>query len=409
MLSDAQFGFRKYHSTATCILRLLDNIYRNMDSGKLTGVVFLDLKKAFDTVDHVILLRKLNTFNIGPLAIKWFDSYLKDRTQSVKSNGVKSDYQPITCGVPQGSILGPLLFILYINDLYTFLNDASVSLYADDTALYTSASTQIEIKLTLQIELTVVCEWLKANKLTLNANKTKYVIFGTKQQLTTKPDLNLYVGQDKIDRVESMKYLGVILDDHLSFDEHIKYIINKSSKKLGVLQRSREFLNKSTKILLYKSLVLPHLDYCDIVYMCIKEENLHKLQKIQNCACRIILKADKYASVKSLHQELQLPYLQQRRQIHLAMECFTGVHNQESGLHYMFQQVDDERTRETRSSNKNVIKIENIRTMTGRKAFGFRGPNYWNKLDLEARVIETKDMFKNHISKLICHDVNHPG
>ena len=206
-----------------------------MDKGVMTGVVFLDLKKAFDTVDHTILLKKLNTFNIGPLAINWFASYLSDRVQAVKSNGTKSEYLPITCGVPQGSILGPLLFILYINDLYTFLTDCTVSLYADDTALYTSAKTQIEIKLTLQIELTVVCEWLKANKLTLNAKKTKYVIFGTKQTLTTKPDLNLKVGNDKIERATSMKYLGVILDDHLTFDEHIAYIINKSSKKLGVL------------------------------------------------------------------------------------------------------------------------------------------------------------------------------
>ena len=191
--------------------------------------------------------------------------------QAVKSNGVKSEYKPIKCGVPQGSILGPLLFILYINDLYTYLTDSAVSLYADDTALYTSAKTQIEIKLTLQIELTIVCEWLKVNKLTLNANKTKYVIFSTKQHLYTKPDLNLYVGQDKINRVNSMKYLGIILDEHLTFDEHITYIINKSSKKLGVLRRAKEFLNKSTKILLHKSLVLPHLDYCDLVYMCTKE------------------------------------------------------------------------------------------------------------------------------------------
>ena len=122
--------------------------------------------------------------------------------------------------------------------------------------------------------------------------------------------------------------------------------------------------------------------------MCTKKENLQKLQKIQNCACRIILRADKYASVKSLHQELQLPFLTHRRQIHFAIECFTGVHNHESGLHYMFQKTDNERTRETRSSNKHQVKVENIRTMTGRKAFGFRGPNFWNKMEYDARVIE---------------------
>ncbi len=206
-----------------------------------------------------------------------------------------------------------------------------------------------------------------------------------------------------------MKYLGVILDDHLTFDEHITYIINKASKKLGVLRRAREFLNKSTKILLYKSLVLPHLDYCDLVYMCTKEQNLQKLQQIQNCACRIILKADNYTSISTLHSELQLPYLSQRRNIHMAMECFTGVHNVESGLHYMFNPIDDTRERETRSTRTNLVKVTNVRTVTGRKAFGFRGPNFWNKLEAESRTITDKPAFKNHISKVVCRDVNHPG
>ena len=114
-----------------------------MDQGCLTGVVFLDLKKAFDTVDHNILVRKLESFNISEQSRAWFKSYLSDRKQAVKVNGIKSRYRPITCGVPQGSILGPLLFMIYINDLYLYLNESKVSLYADDTALYSSAKTQI--------------------------------------------------------------------------------------------------------------------------------------------------------------------------------------------------------------------------------------------------------------------------
>ena len=118
---------------------------------------------------------------------------------------------------------------------------------------------------------------------------------------------------------------------------------------------------------------------------------------------------DNYTSTMTMHQELQLPLLTQRRQIHLAMECFSGVHNQESGLHCMFQHMDNNRLRDTRSSNKHKVKVENIRTTTGRKAFGFRGPNFWNKIDDDSRQIEEKGAFKNHISKLICRDVNHPG
>ena len=198
-------------------------------------------------------------------------------------------------------------------------------------------------------------------------------------------------------------------DDHLTFDEHVTYIVNKASKKLGVLRRAREFLNRSTKILLYKSLVLPHLDYCDLVYMCTKEENLQKLQLIQNSACRIILKADNYASIKMLHEELQLPLLSERRTIHMAMECFSGVHNTESGLHYMFKPQDETCARATRSTRTNLVEVVNIRAVTGRRAFSFRGPNFWNKLEADSRTITDKPAFKTHISKVVCRDVNHPG
>ncbi len=143
--------------------------------------------------------------------------------------------------------------------------------------------------------------------------------------------------------------------------------------------------------------------------MCTKEENLHKLQLIQNCGCRIILKADNYTSIKSLHEELQLPYLSDRRKIHMAMECFTALHNDESGLHYMFKPVDAQCERETRSTRTNRVEISNVRTVTGRKAFSFRGPNFWNKLESDARTISDKPAFKTHISKVVCRDVNHPG
>ena len=372
-------------------------------------MVFLDLKKAFDTVDHTILLNKLRTFNLSQESIDWFKSYLSGRLQSVKHQGVKSAYLPVTCGIPQGSILGPLLFILYINDLNTFLTDCQASLYADDTALYTTAKTQIEIKLNLQIELTVVCEWLKANKLTLNSNKTKYIIFGTKNSLTTKPDLNIHVGTAKIERVSSMKYLGVILDEHLTIDEHITYIITKVSNKLGILRRAHEYLNMNTKILLYKSLVLPQLDYCDLIYMCTTEENLQRLQYIQNSACRIILRADKYTSVREMHQELKLPTLKQRRTIHMAIECHNNIFNQESGLHSMFIKRDSTRVRHTRTTDTNMMTVPNVKSITGRRAFSFRGPHFWNNLASESRLIENKNGFKKHISKEVCRDVNHPG
>ena len=165
----------------------------------------------------------------------------------------------------------------------------------------------------------------------------------------------------------------------------------------------------NTKILLYKSLVLPHMDYCDLICMCTTEENLQRLQYIQNCACRIILRADIYTSVTEMHQELKLPTLKQRRTIHMAIECHNNIFNKASGLHNMFKTLDETRTRRTRATDTNTMCVPNVRSMVGRKAFSYRGPRFWNNLSNEFRLIENKNSFKTHISKETCRDVNHPG
>ena len=151
------------------------------------------------------------------------------------------------------------------------------------------------------------------------------------------------------------------------------------------------------------------MDYCDLCYMCTKEENLKKLQQIQNCACRIILRADNTTSTNILHRELSLPPLQQRRKIHMAMECHNNVYNNEAGLHKFFTQIDTNRVRSTRSENTKRVKVANVRSVVGRKAFSFRGPDFWNSVESDIRLIENKNGFKKHISKLIVRDVNHPG
>ena len=180
ILSDAQFRFRKGHSTTSCVLNLLDLIIRSIDENRFIRVVFLDLRKTFNTVDHGILLQKLSKYGLADNAVLWFENYLNSRQQCTKVSGCKSSLLYIKCGVPQGSILGPLLFILYINDLQDYLGDSRINLYADDTALYVTADPYIELILTLQVEISIVEQWLFANKLTLNTKKTKVMLFGTK-------------------------------------------------------------------------------------------------------------------------------------------------------------------------------------------------------------------------------------
>ena len=194
-LSQVQEG----HSTVSCIMNLTNEILLQMGNGCITGVVFLDLKKAFDTVDHDILLCKLEMYGMGANALEWFRSYLKNRVQCAKVNNIVSSELTTRCGVPQGSILGPLLFIVYINDLNEILSETKANLYADDTAVYISGSNYIEVILALRIEMDNIVQWLRLNKLTLNVSKTKLMIFGSKPKLRNIRDSPLYIGNEQVE------------------------------------------------------------------------------------------------------------------------------------------------------------------------------------------------------------------
>ncbi len=195
-----------------------------------------------------------------------------------------------------------------------------------------------------------------------------------------------------------------MLDQNLTFDDHIEYLHGKAVNKLGILRKSRNFLDQNTSVLLYKSLVLPQFDYCDIVYDCTSLGNLQKLQKLQNSACRTMLLADNRTSVAEMHDDLQLLTLNQRRELHLSVDCHKHVNIPDSSLNYMFK---SKRKRTTRSGPK-LVEVPQRRTATGRKAFSFRGPNHWNNLDVSKRVIENQDSFKRTILKEMLRDVDHP-
>ena len=176
ILYEHQFGFRKFYSTAYSLIEITEQIKNTIDDGKYGCGIFIDLKKAFDTVNHKILLTKLEHYGIRGNILKWFDSYLSGRKQYVFYNGVSSDVAPFTCGVPQGSVLGPLLFLIYINDLPNISKKLSFFLFADDTNIYYESSNLKELELTVNKELKLLSLWLNLNRLALNVSKTNFVI-----------------------------------------------------------------------------------------------------------------------------------------------------------------------------------------------------------------------------------------
>ena len=218
-------GFRSLHSAVTCLLKSTNDWYVNMDKGRFTATVFIDLKKAFDTVDHDILLQKLEKYGVIGLEHTWFSSYLKNRRQLCRVNGVASNMEEIKCGVPQGSCLGPLLFLIYINDLPFALKNSEVTMYADDTSISYSSKNIDELNETLNSDLDSLKQWLEGNKLSLNVIKTQAMVIGSRPNIKKMSDKlvptpSFAIGNSHIEVVDNAKYFGVQLDKHLVWDEH---------------------------------------------------------------------------------------------------------------------------------------------------------------------------------------------
>ena len=219
LLSEYQSGFRPTYSTVTALLETTNNWCVNIDKGLLNGVIFIDLKKAFDTIDHAILLRKLEHYGVDDGALLWFRSYLTDRKQKCYVNGNLSSPLTINCGVPQGSILGPLLFLIYINDLPNCLNLGSPRMYADDTNISFKSKNLVELQDCMNTELKSLNTWLEVNKLSLNMAKTEFMVIGSRRRLATHGnlDLDVFVDNKRIKRVSSSESLGLTIDENLNW------------------------------------------------------------------------------------------------------------------------------------------------------------------------------------------------
>jgi len=228
---------------------------------------------------------------------------LYNRKQYVHYNGVDSDYKPITCGVPQGSILGPLLFILYINDIVNYSDILKFILFADDTNVFHSHKQMSELVKSVNYELEKLSEWFRSNKLSLNVQKTNYIIFTNKK---IPEDDQLTLDGRKLERVVSTKFLGVVIDERLNWAEHVNYISIKISKSLGVLGRVKHILSSSSLLMLYHTMIFPYLNYCNIIWGCAKPTVINKLTVLQKRAVRLVTRSSYRTSTGPLFSKLRL-------------------------------------------------------------------------------------------------------
>ena len=253
-----QYGFRTKHSTLHPIIHLLNHCAEssNKSDPEFTLAVFCDLSKAFDVISHDILLNKLNTYGIRGIANQWFKSYLTQRTQFVEIDKNKSNPLPIQCGVPQGSILGPLLYLIYVNDIYNSCTGNILS-FADDTTLYTSHSDIQQLYTTANTHINNLFEWFCANRLSLNANKTKYIVIRPHQKRCNLTGLNIHIDNISLTRIgndceeRATKFLGMFIDEHLTWKSHISHVNAKVSRSLVAVNQVKNILPKPCLRTLY--------------------------------------------------------------------------------------------------------------------------------------------------------------
>lgn len=375
---NSQYGFRSLHSTELAAYELIERILKDLDNDKIPLNIYLDLSKAFDTLDHQILLSKLSYYGFYDSSLKLMNSYLTDRQQFVDFNGTQSDYCQIKTGVPQGSILGPLLFIIYMNDIYLSSTFFHPLIYADDTTLFVSINTSeiSTISNTINNELENVNTWLKLNKLSLNTSKTKAILFHMPQkQITQLP--NIKIDNYPIVFEDSFNFLGIVLDKNLRWTPHIDLISKKISKINGILNRIKNFLPTYVLVIIYNTLVLPYLNYGTFVWGW-KNRQINILQKK---SIRIISKSSYNAHTSLLFKNLRILKFGDLCALHDLKLCFQIENGQSPAFFSQFHSSSQNyitNTIITRTSSN--IRLPRIYHEFSRKSIAYRYPNILNNM-----------------------------
>jgi hypothetical protein len=356
---DLQFGFRANHSTSHALINITEHIRIALDSNKFACGTFIDLQKAFDTVDHSILLEKLKYYGIRGLANNWFRSYLSDRRQFVSINGADSKLLFNKIGVPQGSVFGPLLFILYINDLRFSVSNSIVHHFADDTNLLTISNSINSLNKMINYDLKCLTNWLKANKIALNIKKTEFVIFRKKRNSAVNFPTVKMDGK-KLFPSTVIKYLGVHIDEHLSWNNHINQLTVKLSRANGILAKIRHFVSLDILRSIYFAIFESHIRYGCIVWGQKGTSLRSSISVLQNTAIRIISFSDIFAKSKPLYDKLNLIQFTDIVDIDNIIFSHSFVTNNLPSFFSSFFSLTGDSLHATRRSSKPLFKINPI-------------------------------------------------
>ena len=391
-----QSGFRSGYSTETCLIYLTDFVKHQISQGNYVGMMLLDVQKAFDSVNHDILCDKLEAMGISS---GWFRSYLFNRKQLVCIDGIKSSLQTITCGVPQGSLLGPLLYLCYSNDMELSVQN-KLLLYADDSVIIAYDRDPKVVADMLGSDLTSCNQWLVDNKLSLHVGKTECILFGTRAKLNKVSDFSVAYGDQVIKSQDSINYLGVSLDSTLSGENMVNSVIKKVVSRLKFLFRHAHILNQTLRKNLSSALIQCHMDYCCTSwYSGLNQKYKHKLQTAQNKIARYILSLSCRDHIGQTELNLLKLLKFNDRVKQLRLNHVYNIFNAQGAtyLRQNFTRSSEAHSHRTRSSDSGFIvpRVAGIASTT----FYYNAILDWNALPPRIKGLPTKLAFKQNVKQ----------
>lgn len=396
ILCNFQSGFRKGHSTTTATLKVINDISTALDNKQHCAALFVDLSKAFDSVNHILLKKRLINIGLSKNAVGLIFNYLSDRSQCTKSDGMCSKILPLAKGVPQGSVLGPLLFTIYVNNVGQELIDTKYHFYADDMVIYSFAKTLNDSVSILQNAFNIIQKRFINLDLSLNAKKSKFMSFSNKRsnQLLCTPIVSLQGAE--IERVKSFKYLGIIIDENLNFKGHVEQLIRKLRLKIGFYFRNRLCFSFNAKKKLVAATFLPILDYGDLIYINAPTQVLKQLDSVYHASLRFITNCKPRTHHCELYTRVGWPPLDARRLTHWCMFIYKAILRLLPLYLCEYIELKAPGMYSLRSQQSLLLSVPSVRTEVGKAAFRFSAPTTWNNLqkDLNLKDLVPISQFK---------------
>jgi hypothetical protein len=400
-LSPYLFGYRKGHSTEQCLMVMIEMWRKALDEKQVVGAVLTDLSKAFDCLPHDLLIAKLHAYGFERSALDFIHSYLTDRTQRTQVDGEYSNHRTMKYGVPQGSILGPLLFNLFMNDIFYFMDKAKLANYADDTSTYISDEAIFPLLHALKSETEVVLEWFRVNEMKSNSDKCHLIVAENEHRPSYISNSCIYLDGERelLQSEKEVKLLGVWIDNKLTFEEHIKVLLRKGNQKLHALMRVSKYMSTEKLRLLMKTFIESHFNYCPLLWMFHSRKLNNRINSLHERALRVVYKDDNLTFEQLLERDKSFT-IHERNLQKLAILMYKVKHKlcPQPIQDIFIQHSNPQGLRARDGDDLDKWLLPKARTVNhGIETLRFRGPVVWNLIPDHIKASKSLESFKSAI------------